>query len=190
MEGFSQEAMVNGQQIVDAMVAASQDLLGLTEEDVSYFISYNYEVGTTVYRILESLLEAVCVLLAVAPVRMKKTGERCYLRPGMRLLATRSEFRMRVKAVERSAVPDGVLAHILPLVQMLAVVPLGVDVPRAGLCLREWAISMSDFHNAKAQGDAEAAALDRLMQARVRRGGKAAAAATAAPSPKGSVSPR
>ena len=153
----------------------------------------NYEAGTTVYRILESLLEAVCVLLAVAPVRMKKTGERCYLRPGMRLLATRSEFRMRVKAVERSAVPSGVLAHILPLVQMLAVVPLGLDVPRAGLCLREWAISMSDFHNAKAQGDAEAAALNRLMQARVRRGGKAvpaAAAAAAAPSPKGSVSPR
>ena len=113
-------------------------------------------------------METVCVLLAVSPVRVKRTGERSYLRPGLRLLSDTQEFHMRVRAVERSAVPPGVRTHILPLVQMLAIVPLGVDVPRCGLILREWCISMSDFHNAKAKGAAEAAALEQLLHTRSR----------------------
>ena len=163
---FSDESMCNGQQIVDAMIEASRDVLELTDEEYQQLIQYPYEVGTTIFRIIEGLMEAVCALLAVPPVRIKRTGEKSFWKPGMQLLSSPREFGVRVRALERSTIPHGVLRHVQPLVQMLAIVPFGFDVPRCGLILREWVISMADYHNAKGRGREESAALERLFAAK------------------------
>ncbi|KAJ9453286.1 hypothetical protein DIPPA_10155 [Diplonema papillatum] len=170
---FSDEALANAQKIADALVVATRDVLDLPANEATYFMDYPYEAGATIYRIVESLLEAVCVLIAATPVRNKRTGARSYFRAGMRQLGSLRDFHGKIRALERSAIPRGVVQHVHPLAQMLAMVPLGVDVPRAGLVLREWVISMSDFYNAKSKGPAEAAALDRLYAARAKasRGG-------------------
>eukprot|EP01063_Lacrimia_lanifica_P040672 TRINITY_DN9319_c0_g1_i1.p1 TRINITY_DN9319_c0_g1~~TRINITY_DN9319_c0_g1_i1.p1 ORF type:complete len:464 (+),score=51.51 TRINITY_DN9319_c0_g1_i1:75-1466(+) len=164
---LSDDALLNAREIVDAVILAANDVMGLSQTECNEFATYIYEPGTTIYRIIEGLLEAVCTWLAVPPLRVKASGAQTYFPAGMRLMKNCKEVRLRVLALEKSVVPVGVMRTVDPLVRMLAIVPLGVDVPRAGLVLREWCIATSDYRAAAAQGGSEAAALDSLYRERV-----------------------